>query len=75
MTDRHIHSSKTDGSNRPPVPRALAVGRALPAWITPDLIDETIRVWQPYYATRLTAEDAVTMILNVGRLLDVLSRS
>jgi hypothetical protein len=47
---------------------------AVPAWITPELIDHTIRTWQPYYATRLTPEDAVTMILNVGRLLDVLSR-
>jgi len=51
-----------------------AAGLAAPAWITPELIRLTIEVWQPYYATRLTAEDAVIMIQNVGRLCVVLSR-
>ena len=44
-----------------------------PDWITPELIEQTIRVWQPYYAELVTPEEAVTMILNVGRLYDVLS--
>lgn len=46
---------------------------AAPAWITPELIDLTIRVWQPYYATRLTPADAIIMIQDVGRLFGVLS--
>jgi len=48
-------------------------GSATPAWITPELVQRTIEVWQPYYATTLSPEDAVTMILSVGRLYDVLA--
>ena len=44
-----------------------------PDWITPELIEATIRVWQPYYEAIVTPEEAVTMILNVGRLFDALS--
>ena len=44
-----------------------------PEWITADLIEQTIRVWQPYYASVVTAEDAVTMIQAVGRLYQALS--
>jgi len=44
-----------------------------PDWITGELIEKTIRVWQPYYQATLTPEEAVTMILNVGRLYGVLS--
>lgn len=46
-----------------------------PAWITPALIAETIRVWQPYYAEPLTTEDAIAMLQAVGRLLETLSPS
>jgi hypothetical protein len=44
-----------------------------PDWITQELIEATIRVWQPYYAELLTPEEAVTMIQNVGRLFSALS--
>jgi len=44
-----------------------------PDWITPELVEQTIRVWQPFYQTLLTPEDAVTMILNVGRLFQAFS--
>lgn len=44
-----------------------------PDWITPELIEATIRTWQPYYKEVLTPEEAVTMILSVGRLFDALS--
>jgi len=47
---------------------------AAPAWVTPALIAQTIETWQPYYETRLTSDDAVAMILNVSRLLGVLSQ-
>lgn len=53
--------------------RPSIVPAGTPNWITPELIERTIRVWQPYYEALLTPEDAVTMILNVGRLFDVLS--
>jgi hypothetical protein len=45
-----------------------------PSWITPELIERTLRVWQPYYAAPLQPEDAVTMILSVGQLFDSLRR-
>ena len=44
-----------------------------PDWITAELIEATIRVWQPHYDTTLTVDDAVTMLLNVGRLYRALS--
>lgn len=43
-----------------------------PSWITPELIEDTLRVWQPHYQETLTPEDAVSMLLNVGELFDVL---
>jgi hypothetical protein len=53
--------------------RPSIVPAGTPDWITPELVEATIRVWQPYYAELLTPEEAVTMILNVGRLYGVLS--
>lgn len=44
-----------------------------PDWITPELVEATIRVWQPYYANVISPEEAVTMIIDVGRLFDALS--
>ncbi len=44
-----------------------------PSWVTSELIEKTICVWQPYYADRLTAEDALAMILNVAGLCEVLA--
>jgi hypothetical protein len=45
-----------------------------PSWITAELIEQTIRVWQPYYAAPLSPDEAVTMILSVGQLFDILRR-
>lgn len=53
--------------------RSCIVPAGTPDWITAELIERTIHVWQPFYPTLLTPEEAVTMILNVGRLFDVLS--
>lgn len=58
--------SRGDASN-------CIVPAGTPDWITPELIEATIRVWQPYYAEVLSPEEAVTMILDVGRLFDALS--
>lgn len=44
-----------------------------PDWITQELIEATIRVWQPYYAEILSPEEAVEMIQSVGRLFQALS--
>ena len=47
--------------------------RTLPDWITPELIDETIRVWQPYYGRELTEDDAVFILDGTARLFAVLN--
>lgn len=47
----------------------FSVPPGAPAWVTTELIAHTIRVWQPYYDTPLTAEDALAMILGVTRLV------
>jgi len=43
-----------------------------PRWVTAELIDRTIRVWQPYYSKKLTRQDALAMVMNVSELLEVL---
>lgn len=53
--------------------RPGVVPAGTPDWITAELIEKTIRVWQPYYADLLSPEDAVTMVLTVGRLYQALS--
>ena len=62
----------------PPTARPPATGEVpsgAPAWVTADLMANTIEVWQPYYSEPLTADDALEMLLGVGRLLRVLANS
>lgn len=65
-------NQQTDCQSRGDASESIVPAGA-PDWITPELIETTIRVWQPYYAEVLSPEDAVTMILDVGRLFDALS--
>jgi hypothetical protein len=44
------------------------------SWITPELIAETIKVWQPHYESALTEEDATEILDNTGKLLEVLKQ-
>lgn len=41
--------------------------------MTSELVEQTIRVWQPYYASPLTIEDAVDIMQAAGQLFDVLA--
>jgi hypothetical protein len=59
--------------DRPPEGRD-GVPPGAPGWVTRELIELTIRVWQPYYQVLLTAEDALAMIQSVGRLYGTLGR-
>ena len=52
----------------------IAVPAGTPRWVTPELLADTLRVWQPYYGT-LTPQDGLSIILNVSNLFDVLRRS
>ncbi|NQU24047.1 MAG: hypothetical protein HQ567_22420 [Candidatus Nealsonbacteria bacterium] len=45
-----------------------------PAWITPELIDDTIDTWQPYYEETLTAREALDILMNVGRVTNMFTR-
>jgi len=65
-------SQQADCLSRGDASRCIVPAGA-PDWITPELIEATIRVWQPYYAEVLSPEEAVTMILDVGRLFEALS--
>lgn len=49
-----------------------AVPPGSPTWITSELIDKTISVWQRFYDRPLTAEDAVEMLMRVSHLMKVL---
>jgi hypothetical protein len=46
-----------------------------PAWVTPELIQHTLRVWQQFYEHPLTAQDALTMILSTGRIVEALAEA
>ena len=46
-----------------------------PEWITAELIVDTISTWQPYYDGQLTSEDALEILLGVGRLMDILEQT
>jgi hypothetical protein len=65
------HNRQSDCQPREDAKSIVPAGS--PDWITPELIEATIRVWQPYYEAILTPDDAVTMIMGVGRLFEVLS--
>ena len=45
-----------------------------PAWITPELVELTLKVWQPYYRQTLSVEDSITILRNAGELVRTLSR-
>ena len=47
--------------------------QGIPSWITPELIADTVRTWQRYYAEPLTAKDAVGILMGVGNLFASLS--
>lgn len=54
---------------------AAAVPPGAPAWVTPELIEHTLRVWQRRCQKKLTPEQALEMVLNAGNLLDALGKA
>jgi hypothetical protein len=44
------------------------------AWITPELLDETRRVWSPTYGRVISDQECVTILNNVKRLAHVLMK-
>jgi len=43
-----------------------------PKWITPDLLRDTVEIWQPYYAEELTDAESLEILLTVSRIFDTL---
>lgn len=59
-------SIPTPKDDRPVLPPGL------PTWITPEAVADTLATWQPYYRHRLTVDDAVAMLLDLGNLFALL---
>jgi hypothetical protein len=57
--------------SRPP----FVAEEKLPVWISRDLIEETLAVWQPFYEFSLPEREAIEILLDVGRLFDDLGGS
>jgi hypothetical protein len=57
-----------------PLRHDVRVPAGSPPWVTVDHIRETIEVWQPYSRTRLRAEDALEILVNVRQLLELMIR-
>lgn len=49
-------------------------GSDLPDWISEELIQKTVEIWQPYYPDQLTRNDAIAIIKNAGGVIDCLRR-
>ena len=47
----------------------ITVPAGAPAWVTPELLAHTLRVWQPYYRETLTELDALDILLNAAQLV------
>ena len=64
------------GATLPYQRKATASGAGVPPgaprWVTAELIQETIEVWQPHSPERLTEQDALDILLNVTQLFDLL---
>ena len=63
---------KQNNSNPKPAVTIGAVLSGAPAWVTQELLELTLRTFQPRYPTTLTLQDALDMILAVGRLFQLL---
>lgn len=57
----------------PDAPRTVPA--SAPKWVTQELLDQTLRVWQKYYHEPLTSQDALDMIARVGQLHEVTNGS
>ncbi len=66
--EKALESRRTPGIMR----RRAEVPSGAPEWVTAELLEEAIEVWQPYYDHELTMEDALEITLSIGHLADVI---
>ena len=74
LTARAAALTTTAPQSSPCTSRQTSGSTGTPEWITPALIAATLRVWQAYYTTALSEEDAVAILQTVGRLFGVVAR-
>ena len=70
MTRAAVHPGPLPTARR----RAEALPPGTPAWITMELVRETIEVWSPFYKSPISFDEAVTILRDIGQLFDCLSR-
>lgn len=46
-----------------------------PDWVTHELIEHTLSVWQPRYERQLSVEDAIVILTGAARLMRTLQES
>ena len=57
-----------------PALKQTVVPAGAPSWVTGELIELTLRTWQPFYSHQLIEQDALEMIMGVDRLFEVMPR-
>jgi hypothetical protein len=50
----------------------VEVLRGAPSWITPAVVEDTLKTFRPYYGESLSPGDALEMLLRMGRLFELL---
>lgn len=69
-----MHSDRTNPRETTAPAERVVLPAGTPAWVTVDLVLLTLKVWQRHYRQALSVEDAVTIVLNAGRLFSVFGR-
>lgn len=67
------NSNKDIPSEKQPDGTRFELFAGKPAWITHELLDETLKTWQPYYKEKLSPQDAFEILQNMGRMFDILN--
>lgn len=65
----------SNSQNLPQNGSTARIPAGAPSWVTADLIERTIKIWQPFYTNPLIPEDALEMIMGVDQLFSVVSRT
>lgn len=65
-SQKHLKSDKPGAERRGIVPQGA------PAWVTDELIQDTLDTFQSHYQKTLTPEDALEIVTNVANLMDLL---
>ena len=66
---KHLQHCNTDA-----VSARVVVPAGSPSWVTEELIELTLKTWQPFYSRQLIETDALEMIMGADQLFGVLSR-